>query len=109
MWPNIRLPSSLEETTPDPAIRSEFEDGSVQTRPRFTRMRRRWTLSWANIKKSQYEILREFYMNQKGGSLSFSWTNPMNGGVFTVRFVGELTAKTTEVDFYAVTVKLEQV
>ena len=109
MWPNIRLPSSLEETTPDPAIRSEFEDGSVQTRPRFTRMRRRWTLSWANIKKSQYEILRDFYMNQKGGSLSFSWPNPMNCVMFTVRFVGELTAKTTEVDFYAVTVKLEQV
>lgn len=109
MWPNIRLPSSLEETTPDPAIRSEFEDGSVQTRPRFTRMRRRWTLSWANIKKSQYEILRDFYMNQKGGSLSFSWPNPMNGVMFTVRFVGELTAKTTELDFYAVTVKLEQV
>lgn len=109
MWPNIRLPSSLEETTPDPAIRSEFEDGSVQTRPRFTRMRRRWTLSWGNIQKSQYEVLREFYMNKKGGSLSFTWVNPMDGGVFTVRFVGELTAKTTEKYFYAVTVRLEQV
>lgn len=109
MWPNIRLPSSLEETTPDPAIRSEFEDGSVQTRPRFTRMRRRWTLSWANIHKTQYEELSNFYRSRKGGSLSFTWTNPMNGGVYTVRFVGELTAKTTEVDFYSVAVNLEQV
>ena len=109
MWPNIRLPSTLEETTPDPAIRSEFEDGSVHTRPRYTRMRRTWILTWQSMSNVDYQTLRWFYSAQKGGSVSFQWSHPLEGGQRTVRFVGELTAKITERDYYSVTVKLEEV
>ena len=109
MWPNIRLPSSLEESIPDPAIRSEFEDGTVQTRPRFTRMRRKWTLTWNNLRYADYAALRSFFDSKRGGSTSFSWTNPLDNGMHTVRFSGELTAKTTERDFLNISVKLEEV
>ena len=109
MWPEIQLPSSLEETTPDPAIRSEFEDGSVHTRPRYTRLRRTWTLTWQNLKGADYRTLRAFYVSQKGGSLTFTWQNPIERTTFTVRFTGDITAKYTEVDHWNVTVRLEEV
>jgi len=109
MWPDIQLPSGIEETTPDVAIRSEFDDGSVLTRPRYSRMRRTWSLTWANLIGADYRTLRTFYEVQKGGSLSFTWNNPLENQNFIVRFNGNLTAKYTDSDCWNITLKIEEV
>lgn len=109
MWPDIQLPSNIEETTENPAIRSEMENGIVLTRPRYTRMRRTWILTWANLIGSDYRTLRNFYVAKKGGSLSFTWPNPIETEYFTVRFNGEITGKYTASDCWNVTLKIEEV
>ena len=110
MWPDIQLPLNITETTLNPAIASEMEDGIVVTRPRYTRIRRRWELNWQNMREADYKTLRSFYEAQKGGSLSFAWINPVgNNTVSTVRFSGDLTGKAAPMGVYSVTVTLEEV
>lgn len=111
MWPNIQLPLTISETTIDPAISSEMEDGIVVTRPRYTRIRRRWELSWQNMIAADYQTLRAFYNTQKGGSLSFLWGNPVGTDIspVTVRFTGDLTGKAAPMGVYSVTLTLEEV
>jgi phage-related protein len=109
VWPDVQLPLNLDETTEDPAIRSEFESGIVQTRARYTRMRQTWALGWANMRGADYRGLLAFYRQMKGGALSFNWMHPRNGATFEVRFKGSLNAKHTAMDFWNVTLTLEQV
>lgn len=109
MWPNIQLPLSITETTLDPTISSEMEDGIVVTRPRYTRIRRRWELNWQNLIAVDYQTLRAFYYTQKGGALSFSWTHPTERVTFTVRFSGDLSGKAAPMGVYSVTLTLEEV
>lgn len=108
-WPNVQLPSSLEETTEDPAIRSEAESGIVQTRPRYTRMRRSWQLGWANMRGADYRLLRAFFEQVRGGALVFGWRQPRENKVFQVRFVGPIIGRHTVMDCWSVTLNLEEV
>ncbi len=109
MWPEIQLPSTIEETTGNPAIRSEMESGMVLTRARYTRTRRIWTLTWANLRGGNYRTLRNFYVAKKGGSLIFTWTHPIENITFNVRFDGDLIATHTERDCWNVSIQLEEV
>lgn len=109
MWPDIQLPLTITETTLDPAISSEMEDGIVVTRPRYTRMRRRWELSWQNMVSADYQTLLTFYYGRRGGALSFVWTHPTGNETFTVRFVGDLSGKAAPMGVYSVTLTLEEV
>lgn len=108
-WPNVQLPRTITETTEDLALRSEMESGIVVTRPRFTRPRRTWQLSWENMRGKHYRALRAFYEQMYGGAASFFWTHPIETGTFTVRFAGRFEAKSTALDFWRVSVSLEQV
>lgn len=108
-WPNVQLPSGLDETTEDPAISTEFGTGIVQTRARYTRMRRTWALTWANMRGADYRALRAFYYSVLGGSLSFNWRNVKDDTVYQVRFKGELQGRHTVLDCWNVSLTLEQV
>ena len=108
-WPNVQLPSGLDETTENPAISTEFGTGIVQTRARYTRMRRTWELTWANMRGADYRALRAFYGTVYGGSLPFDWMNVKDSATYNVRFKGELKARHTVMDFWYVSLTLEQV
>jgi phage-related protein len=108
-WPTVQLPLNLDETTEDPVIRTEFESGIAQTRPRYTRMRGTWALGWANMRGDDYRTLRTFYKQMKGGALSFNWTHPRDDDTYEVRFRGVLNSKHTVMDCWNVTLTLEQV
>lgn len=107
-FPDIRAPSSIEETTSDPSIRTEFESGIVQTRARYTRLRRTWELTWAAITNSEYGVLRAFYVAQHGGSLIFEWHHPYENTNYSVRFKGELKAKNSQLNYWNLTITLEE-
>lgn len=108
-WPDIQLPLDCEETSEDPALRSAAENGNVMTRAKFTRIRRTWQVSWANMRGAHYRTLRAFYEQMRGGSLSFAWTHPLENTTFEVRFVGKLSARHTVRDCHSVTLSLEEV
>jgi phage-related protein len=99
----------MDEVTENPAIRTEMESGIVQTRPRFTRTRRKWQLSWDYMGGSSYRTLRSFYQEARGGSTSFMWTHPTEQLSFTVRFNSEIESSNQSYDYWRVTVSIEEV
>lgn len=109
VWPNVQLPSGMDETTENPAIRTEMESGIVQTRPRFTRIRRKWKLSWDYMEGPSYRALRSFYQQMRGGSASFTWTHPTEMSAVSVRFNGEIESSNQSYDYWRVSVSLEEV
>lgn len=83
-----------EESALDPAIRSETEGGYTQTRPRFTRIRGKWSISYLYLPVADKNTLKSFERNTvRGGSDSFTWTNPADGVQYTVRFLGTVKYK----------------
>lgn len=76
-FPDITPPAwPFEEEAEDISIRSNFEDGSMQSRSKFTRSRRKWTLKWKYIPRKEYLILMHFIKEVvKFSSKSFFWIN----------------------------------
>ena len=100
----------LKETLEDNLLRSNMEDGTVKTRPRFTRNRKTYELTWAHMDDDQKEMLEEFFLKKtKNGSKSFRWTHPATDITKVVRFaeVPDFTLKVRS--YWAVTVKLQEV
>lgn len=89
-FPSIGGPSlPIQEERDDPALVSEADGGYEMTRPRFTRIRKRWTLVWPYMTNADYLTLINFYdTTAVGGSVNFNWTNPMTGATQAVRFAG---------------------
>ena len=77
----------FSENLDDPALRVDYDGGYQATRPRYTRApRRTWTTGFTLMGQTEYEACRTFYESRKGGSESFTWTNPADGVEYTVRF-----------------------
>lgn len=66
------------------ALRTEFEDGSVQSRPVHLRARERFKLSWNALTEFEYQVLKQFFNDNQG--LTFTWTNPVTEELLNVRF-----------------------
>ncbi|MCW4050353.1 MAG: hypothetical protein NWE89_11530 [Candidatus Bathyarchaeota archaeon] len=71
----------------NPTIRSQFEGGYVQTRSRFTRIARRWTVSYRGMSQANKNTLRTFENARRAGSELFTWTNPEDSTSYNVRFL----------------------
>lgn len=79
----------IKEEKEDPTIRSDFEGGYQHTRPRNTRVRRKFTVQYHNLPetdKSGSNKLDDFVATVKFGADSFTWTHPDTGTSYTVRF-----------------------
>lgn len=77
-WPDdVPSPSwPFKETAENTSITSKFEDGSMQTRTKFTRSRRKWSLTWNHISRSNYLKIMDFVVHKaKFSANSFIWTN----------------------------------
>ncbi len=95
-FPNIYVHGTLVHTpvvgdfedtmVQSPTIRSGSDGGYVQTRARFTRVTRRWTVHYEGVCKVNMDTIKAFEDARLGGSESFTWTNPEDGGTYTVRF-----------------------
>lgn len=110
-WPsNVPGPERAPENIENSAIRSSMESGTVVTRPRFTRMRTTWKLSWNVLHNTHYQIIRNFYLKTVvGGSLPFLWAHPLDNKTYTVRFLGNLEADPFSDVFWSVNLTLEEV
>ena len=77
-WPDD-VPSPawpLKEEPENTSITSKFEDGSMQSRSKFTRSRRKWTLQWNHISRRSYLRIMDFVVHKaKFAANSFIWTN----------------------------------
>jgi hypothetical protein len=80
---NINFPSNItppawpfECEYENNSLITKFEDGSQQSRRKFTRSRRKWTLKWNHIPRSEYLTLMTFISQTVSFSArSFNWVN----------------------------------
>lgn len=65
-------------------VRTEMENGAVQSRAGGKRARRLWTVGWKALPNAQYAALEEHFDENLGGS--FSFTDPVDGVTYEVRY-----------------------
>jgi len=108
-WPSIAQPTyTTGGETYLPQIRTEFEGGYVQSRPRCTRATRRWSLVWANMTEADYQSLESAFIADMG--TTFSWTEPRTSTAYTVRYCEDsLKWSHSNLGHRAVTVGLETI
>ena len=72
LTPEFTLPWDMQHST----LATSFESGDVQTRPRWKRTRRRWTLRWNAATDSERGEIEQFFQRHRGSADSFTWTPP---------------------------------
>ncbi len=84
--PNPEYPFKVEHE--DNSIATKFEDGTVQSRLKFTRSRQTWTLKWNGLPQNHYNTLKNFIVNvAKHQANRFNWTDPTDNTVYSVRCI----------------------
>jgi hypothetical protein len=84
-WPAIQRPNyPLVEDLRFPQVKTEFENGAVQQRPKWTSPKATFSLSWAAMSATDYATLRAFFIANQG--LSIAWTHPDTSVAYVVRF-----------------------
>jgi len=99
----------IVERRENSVLRSKFEGGYVQTRPRFTRARRVWQITYNQLSSANKILIDNFIDTVLGGADSFTWTNPQNSTSYTVRFKDNPTFSYTSYNRWNVNFTLEQV
>ena len=110
-WPTLsRQPVyPLEESTGDALIKSEAESGYVTTRPRFTRSRRNFKLTYKALTDADKALLDTFFFTSTGqGSAVFAWTNPVDNVSYNVR-IKPIAWQSVRYNQWAAQIELEQV
>lgn len=104
--PNPEYPMGYEPE--DNSIITTFEDGTQQSRRKFTRSRSAWELIWNRMKSKHFRILDNFVKNEiHFKSKTFSWENPEDGETYEVRCMS-FKAKLVTVDQWQVEIKLQE-
>jgi len=98
----------IREMVVDSSISSPFENGMVQARPRYTRQRKKWSLSYRALTEDEKNSVSDFYNSMLGGSYYFTWVNPMTEVSHTVRFSGNLEITQITGSYYTVSFDLEE-
>jgi len=84
-WPSISPPDyGMTEEIYKPQVRTETDSNYILTRPRATRSRGRWKLSWDTMTEADYQTLKTFFIANQGSS--FTWTHPITGSSYTCVF-----------------------
>lgn len=89
-WPDT-LPQSplldgLRESPPEIAIRTNFDSGIDQVRPRFSTGPRQLPMQLL-LTTAQLQTFDDFYLGTLLGSLAFNWVSPRTGDTVEFRFV----------------------
>lgn len=108
-WPSIQRPNyPLSEDLRYPQVKTEFENGAVQQRPKWTKPKATFTLSWAAMSAADYATLRAFFIANQG--LTVAWTHPDTASSYVVRFGQDsLKSSITMHSFRKVEITLEEV
>jgi hypothetical protein len=88
-WPSISDPAFdlYAQTLVKAQIKTEFENGKVQSRARATSARLVVSLGWHALSNTDYSSLQTFFTNNIGGT--FNWTHPLTSTVYVMRFTSD--------------------
>ena len=87
---NVIPLSFTQEAMTDPVIRTNFESGAIQTRSRYTKIIKKWTVAYEFLSESDKTLLVNFELTVKHGEDSFYWTNPQDSTVYTVKLLAPI-------------------
>lgn len=96
----------------DPTIRSEFENGDIQTRPRTTKVPKVWSFTYSDLPDVDKVLIEIFERDTVVyGGAAFTWTNPIDSVAYTVRFSDKVNydLEDTQEHAWKVDIKLEEV
>lgn len=82
----------------DPVIRSPKEAGYVQTRPRFTRVPKKFHVTYASMTDSDKSALESWEATVGYGANSDTWMHPKTSVSYTVRLTGPIKYALGETD-----------
>ena len=87
-FPTLSIGASFQNFTQDSAIdstiRSEFADGTVLTRARFTRTRKSFSYGYGFLTAADKVLLENLQTSIKIGANTFYWTNPSDAVEYEV-------------------------
>lgn len=100
----------LGEESEDAVIRSSSEAGYQITRPRFTKVRRKFEVKYEDCTQTDKNSLDTFYYTTLGnGSAIFQWTHPQTSEVINVRFAKPIKSSLAFDNHYNIEFTLEEV
>lgn len=91
----------------DPTIKSEFTDGTVLTRARFTRMRKSFSVGYNFITSADKTKLEALQTAIKIGANTFFWTDPSDDTEYEVHLTSPMTFQVEPRNFNYFSVRLE--
>lgn len=77
-------PQFFSQTVQKAQLQSPFEAGSVQSRPKHTKHRMRFTTGWEALTSTELSDLYTHFYTYVG--TTFSWTHPTTSTSYTVRY-----------------------
>ena len=81
--------SFVEDLATDPTLRTEFDNGVVHTRNKFTTVPKRWRVVYRYLSNTDKASIVTFYNTTVNfGADLFDWTNPVDSSNPNVRFEG---------------------
>jgi hypothetical protein len=88
-FPITRKPSPqyFSQSISRPQLKSPFENGAVQSRPRATSSKILFSTGWDAITETEFQALVTFFDTYQGDT--FNWTHPTTTTVYVVRFVDD--------------------
>ncbi|NCD40739.1 MAG: hypothetical protein EOL88_01470 [Bacteroidia bacterium] len=79
-------------------MKSEFEAGYTQIRPKATREKYKWTLSWEYMSIADWNLLKAHFIENSGGSFTIKKDMIFEDSDYTVIYsIDEITASSTGV------------
>jgi len=79
-----------EDSAVDPTIRSEFENGVVLSRARFTQLKKSFSVGYNTITQADKLLLNNLQTSLKIGAATFYWTNPDDSTEYEVRLLSPI-------------------
>ncbi|MHA1736996.1 MAG: hypothetical protein ACTSWD_00315 [Candidatus Heimdallarchaeota archaeon] len=108
-FPSIRECTTVDQKSCRKVLRSDFSAGYVQTRPLWTRTRKKFILKWSAISSADKALLESFFDTHLGAS--FTWNSSLTDSVidYTVLFTDdELNFEMICKGWWTLTLELEE-
>ena len=86
----VSFQNYTEDSAVDPTIRSEFENGVVLSRAKFTTLKKKFSIGYSLITAADKLKLINLQTSIKIGAATFYWTNPDDDVEYEVRLMSPM-------------------
>jgi len=102
----VSFQNFTQDSAVDSTIRSEFADGTVLTRARFTRMRNAFNIGYNFLTAADKILFENLQTSIKIGAMTFYWTNPSDDTEYEVRLTSPMKFQVEPREFNCWNVRL---